>query len=272
MSIDFSDDAFVNVYDNCPLWSSQFGYTIMDNIDFRRDTIVLDVGTGTGFPAIEIAERIGNNSIVYAIDLWETVLKRAAVKASQHDVRNIVFQNASVLDMPFADGFFDLVVSNNCLNNVPEYDEALKECHRVLKTGGRIIQTFNLPDSFQEFYDVFRALLIEKEMTDEIKALNKHIFEKRKSIDYTVKKIEQAGFSVTAISEHSFSWRFCNGTSLLNYSFVKIAFLSGWKEIVNESQREEFFFELEQKLNAYARENGELNLKIPYACIVAEKQ
>ena len=67
MKIDFGDDVFVSVYDNCPLWSSQFGYTILDKIDFMDNLTVLDIGTGTGFPAIEIAERMGNKSVVYAM-------------------------------------------------------------------------------------------------------------------------------------------------------------------------------------------------------------
>jgi ubiquinone/menaquinone biosynthesis C-methylase UbiE len=176
-------------------------------------------------PAIEIAERMGNKSTVYAIDHWDTALKRAEIKASQLDVNNVIFKNASVLDMPFNDSYFDLVVSNNCLNNIAEYDSALKECCRVLKSGGRLIQMFNLPDTLREFYDVYRMLLIEKGMSQEIEKLNNHIHEKRKDTEYTVKETEKAGFGIIDISAHCFPWRFNNGTSLLNYSFVKIAWL-----------------------------------------------
>ena len=272
MKIDFNDDIFVSVYDNCPLWSSQFGYTILDKIDFKENANVLDIGTGTGFPAIDIAERMGNKSVVYAIDHWSTALKRAEIKASQLDVNNVIFKNASVLDIPFEDNFFDLVVSNNCLNNVYEYDKALKECYRVLKPGGRIVQTFNLPDTFHEFYDIFKALLSEKEMTNEIETLNNYIVENRKSTEFTEKATEQAGLRVVEATEHSFLWRFYNGTSLFNYSFVKMVWLSSWQNIIKESQRESFFSEFEKRLNIYAQENKGLNLKIPYSCVIAEKQ
>lgn len=267
--VDFNNDLFVSVYDNCPLWSSQFGFTILDKIDFKENAVVLDVGTGTGFPALEIAERMGNESTVYGIDHWGTALKRAKIKADQLDVNNIIFSNASVLEMPYDDNFFDLIVSNNCLNNIPEYDVALKECYRVLKPDGKIIQTFNLPETIKEFYEVFKALLSEKEMRDELEKLDNHIFSNRKSTAYTVKATEEAGFYVHEVTEHCFPWRFRNGTSLFNHSFVKMAWLSGWHNIINESQRTSFFMELEKKLNAYAAENNGLNFKIPYACIVA---
>ena len=83
--------------------------------------------------------------------------------------------------------------------------------------------------------------------------------------------IEQAGFFIVESTEHCFLWRFCNGTSFLNYSFVKMVWLSTWQEIINDSQRDTFFSELENRLNIYANENSGLNLKIPYSCIVAKK-
>ena len=271
MKIDFNNDAFISVYDNCPLWSSQFVYTVLDKIALMEDAIVLDIGTGTGVPAIEIAERMGYKSVVYAIDHWSGALKRAEIKASQLDVKNVIFKNDSVLGMNFKDKYFDYVISNNCLNNIDEYDVALKECNRVLKSGGKIIQAFNLPESLQEFYDVFKALLLEKGMLLEIETLNNHIYQKRKSTEHTVRATEQAGFSIVEATEHYFPWRFYNGTSLLNYSFVKMAWLPNWQSIIEEPQREAFFTEFEERLNIYARENNGLNLKIPYSCVVAEK-
>ncbi|MDR2572069.1 MAG: class I SAM-dependent methyltransferase [Oscillospiraceae bacterium] len=272
MTIDFTDDEFVSVYDNCPLWSAQFVNTVLDKLVFIEDAVVLDIGTGTGVPALEIAERMGKKSIIYAIDHWSTALKRAELKATHLGVKNVVFKNASALDTTFQDDYFDYVISNNCLNNIDDYDVALNECYRVLKPGGRIIQIFNLPESLQEFYDVFKTLLVEKGMSLEVEALYNHIHQKRKSTENTIKATEQVGFKVVDISEHCFPWRFNNGTSLLNYSFVQMAWLPSWHQIVSETQRDAFFSELEKRLNIYAGENNGLNLKIPYACVVAKKE
>jgi len=242
MRIDFNNDAFTGLYDNCPFWSSHFAYTLFDEIDWIDGAAVLDIGTGTGFPAIEIAERMGKKTTVHAIDLWDAALKRGAEKAAQLDVGNVVFLNASVLDMPFQDDLFDLVISNNCLNNVPEYDGALRECRRVMKPGGKLIQTFDA-----------------------------HIFSKRKSTEYTKKAAEQAGLKVLNASEHDFAWPFLNGTSFLNHSFIQMAWLPCWREILPAPLRESFFKELEIRMNAYAAASRGLHFRIPYACVAAQK-
>ena len=270
MYIDYDDDVFANIFDSCPFWSSQFGLTVLEHIDFSHPMTVLDLGTGTGFPAIEIAERLGRKSVVFAIDVWDAALKRAEMKARALGVSNIVFKTGSALELPFEDASFDLIVSCNCLNNVDRFDTAVTECRRTLKNGGKLLQTFNLPDSLSLFYDIFKSLLAEKDMHHEVDLVNAHIHEKRKSTDFTKKETEKAGFRVTEISEHCFTWPFLDGTSLLGYSFVRSAWLPSWHSIVPEAVRASFFTELEDRLNAYAAVHGGLRLQIPYSCIVAE--
>ena len=271
MRIDFNSDVFTGLYDNCPFWSSHFAYTLFDEIDWIDGAAVLDIGTGTGFPAIEIAERMGKKATVHAIDLWDAALKRGADKATQLDVGNVVFLNASVLAMPFQNDLFDLVISNNCLNNVAEYDSALRECRRVMKPGGKLIQTFNLPDTLREFYGIFRQLLMKKGMPREIEALDAHIFSKRRSTEYTKRAVENVGLKVLNASEHDFAWPFLNGTSFLNHSFIQMAWLPCWQEILPAPLRESFFQELEARLNAYAEASRGLHFRIPYACVAAQK-
>jgi len=267
----YNDDLFASIYDNCPFWSSHFANTLLNQIEYKKNTIALDVGTGTGFPSIEIAERLGSTSTVYAVDTWDAALKRAKIKAEQLDVKNVVFQNESVLNLTFNNNMFDLITSNNCLNNVSEYTKALKECYRVLKPGGKLVQVFNLPDSLKEFYNIFRILLEEKEMKKEIALLELHIFEKRKTTKFTQEATEKQGYKILNASENYFMWPFFNGTCFLNYSFVKLAFLSSWQDIVPKEQLGTFWLELENRLNIYSQENNGFKLKIPYSCVVAEK-
>lgn len=271
MDYNFNSDLFVSTYDNCPFWSANFGYTLINEISYKQNCTVLDIGTGTGFPAIEIAERLGKTATIYAIDLWETALKRAALKAELLNVANIKFLNASVTCIPFGDNTFDLITSNNCLNNVGDYTKALSECSRVLKCNGQLIQTFNLPSTLKEFYDVFIELLKEKGMNTELDLLKEHIYIKRRSSEEMSSITAKAGFKIKSVTEHNFIWPFYDGTSFFNYSFIKLAFLPSWQEIIDIKDRNSIFFELEQRLNIYASENRGLKITIPYACIIAEK-
>jgi arsenite methyltransferase len=44
------------IYDELPLWSAPFGLTLLDTIRMKKGIRVLDIGSGAGFPMLEIAE------------------------------------------------------------------------------------------------------------------------------------------------------------------------------------------------------------------------
>ncbi len=64
-------------------------------------------------------------------------------------------QNMNVLNIPYEDDFFDLVICNHLLEHVPDDRAAMKELHRVLKSNGMgILQvpiSLNSPQTFEDF-------------------------------------------------------------------------------------------------------------------------
>ena len=62
--------------------------------------------------------------------------------------------------------------------------------------------------------------------------------------------------------------RFADGTALLNHHFIKLGFLDAWKGVVPGQERETFA-RLRDRLDAIARQRGELSLTIPMAYIEA---
>lgn len=99
----------------------------------REGTRALDVGTGTAL-AVEItAGAVGSTGIAVGIDPAVRMLEIAhRSRPTQH------LAAAEVLDLPFADGAFDVVVANFALPYFRKLDTALFEIMRVLKPGGRI--------------------------------------------------------------------------------------------------------------------------------------
>ena len=89
---DLSDPELVSAYDELPLWSSSFGALLLRHIPLRRNIAVLDIGPGTGFPLLELAQRLGPSCTVYGIDPWAAALERARHKAQVWRVANIVLQ------------------------------------------------------------------------------------------------------------------------------------------------------------------------------------
>ena len=96
---------------------------------------ILDVGTGPGVVALQLAQ-LGHD--VLGVD-FSTEMLRAAMENSIHYHLDIKFAQADAERLPFADGEFDAVVSKYVLWTLPDPERALKEWHRVVKPGGRVL-------------------------------------------------------------------------------------------------------------------------------------
>ena len=77
---DLSAPNIVGTYDELPLWSAMFGLLLLDHVPLKDVRLALDVGCGTGFPLIELAERLGPTGHVHGIDPWSAALGRAREK------------------------------------------------------------------------------------------------------------------------------------------------------------------------------------------------
>jgi ubiquinone/menaquinone biosynthesis C-methylase UbiE len=99
---------------------------------------VLDLASGTGEPAITLAQRVGPQGHVTALDLSEDLLKIAAERARQRGLLNISTRTADAHNLPFDDESFDLVTSRFGVMFFEDGIRALRETLRVLKSGGRV--------------------------------------------------------------------------------------------------------------------------------------
>src|SRR5208282_1926821 len=58
--IDYKTPDFADFYDELPLWSAPFGLMLLEHVSLRPGMTILDVGAGTGFITIELAQRCGS--------------------------------------------------------------------------------------------------------------------------------------------------------------------------------------------------------------------
>jgi ubiquinone/menaquinone biosynthesis C-methylase UbiE len=106
---------------------------------------ILDLGSGTGYLAIEIARKSPGLQ-VYGIDLSRRMVKIARRHARGVDNAQFVFGNAAQL--PFRDNSIDLVVSTGASHHWKTPRLVFDECHRVLKTGGEAWVYDGCPEVF----------------------------------------------------------------------------------------------------------------------------
>ena len=105
---------------------------------------------------------------------------------------DVVVGDASELDL--ADGSVDVVVSNLGINNFDNAEVVLRECHRVLRPGGRLLISTNLVGHMAEFYDVFGEVL--DRLGQDRKPLDEHV-KHRATVAGTLALLESAGFTAT---------------------------------------------------------------------------
>ncbi len=96
----------------------------------------LDVATGTGDLAIELASRVGPTGEVVAVDFSERMLELGQVKAAGLPIR---FEVANALDLPYADDEFDAATVGFGARNFSDLSRGLREMTRVVRSGGTVV-------------------------------------------------------------------------------------------------------------------------------------
>lgn len=110
---------------------------VREKLDFQPDDDVLSIGCGPGFEPVEIAEDIGQDGHVHAIDQSEAMLTLAEQRCS--GISNITLSRADAVALPFADESFDAAVAVQVYEYLENLDTALAELARVLRPGGRAV-------------------------------------------------------------------------------------------------------------------------------------
>ena len=91
---------------------------------------ILEAGCGAG-RFIRTIRRLRPDLDAYGADL-----SPAAIQLAQAYADGVRYEIGSLADLPYPDGFFDIVVLFDVLEHVPDPDRALREIGRVLRPGG----------------------------------------------------------------------------------------------------------------------------------------
>lgn len=96
---------------------------------------LLEVPVGTGVLSLPTYQRL-DRAEIFCLDYSDTMLDVAKTRATRLNLRGVKFFRGDVGDLPFADDFFDLVLSINGFHVFPDKAAAWSETRRVLRDGG----------------------------------------------------------------------------------------------------------------------------------------
>ena len=97
---------------------------------------VLDCAAGTGELSIAASEKAES---VVCTDLSLAMLEQARKKCAKLGIENITFEERDIFHMSDEDETYDIVMAGTVLHLIDNPEEAVKELHRVTKTGGKLI-------------------------------------------------------------------------------------------------------------------------------------
>lgn len=109
---------------------------IIDNLSLEPGMKVLDIGCGPGRLTMPLAEKVGSEGFVYAIDIQDEMLNRVKEKAKLRNLNNIIYKKIRMGEGELENLNADRAVLVTVLGEIPERQKALKEIFDTLKSRG----------------------------------------------------------------------------------------------------------------------------------------
>jgi arsenite methyltransferase len=110
---------------------------VLKALALREGERVLDIGSGPGLLAYDMAAAVGRDGRVYGVDMSEDMLTMSRKRCADQPWTE--FQRADATNLPYPDDSFDAAVSTQVYEYVVDIPAALAELYRVARPGGRVV-------------------------------------------------------------------------------------------------------------------------------------
>lgn len=258
--LDWQAPAIVEIYDEVSLWSAPFGKVLLDNIPMNASWTVVDLGFGTGFPLIELAQRFGAQSTIIGVDIWEPAIDRVRMKIDRLDLSNVHVINKKASAVSIADRSVDLVCSNLGVNNFDDKLIVYQNVANMLKVNGHFCLTTNDHTTFCELFELFEKAIVTLGIDP---SSFKEYVHARCSSDELIEEVNAFDFELAKQVEDSACMRFVSSRALFNHSLIRIAFIATWKSIIPPDKWDSFITLITSWIDDIIASAREFRLNIP---------
>ena len=121
-------------------WKSQLAPgqgALLDLVSLKAGERVLDVACGTGLLTFKAVALVGPHGEVVGADISEQMIESARTAATAKGAANVRFERMDAEALEFSDSSFDAVLCALGLMYVPDPEKAVREFHRLVRSGGR---------------------------------------------------------------------------------------------------------------------------------------
>lgn len=266
-----------------PRYSALFSRPLLDAIAPGMRGQVLDVGCGTGHPAIDVLRRMGDHGRVIAVDRDSGLLDLARRRAIEAHGKRIFFKVEGATELSFGDEVFDVVVGNLVFGaadtelswagaGAPPGERAiLGEVRRVLVPGGRALLSRPLAGTFEEVLDMLREVALRRDLTPAQKRVEL-LASRYPTREAWAEQLTQAGFAPVDVQAHEHKLAFKSARELFADPLVRAVAVSEWRWVAGlETGSETVLEECERALETYFA-GGPVSLTVSAGAAIATKR
>jgi arsenite methyltransferase len=159
--------------------------------DLKPGEVCVDLGCGRGNDVIRMAQVVGDQGLVYGLDISDGMIEKANKNAAKLEISNVKFIKSELESIKLPSNIADLVISNCTINHASDKVSVWNEIYRILKKGGRFVIS-----------DIYSLEDVPEQYRNDPVAVSECWAGSIKKDDY-LKIISDAGFSDVDILEES---------------------------------------------------------------------
>ncbi len=223
-------------------WSTPFAQLLMHKLELQPGDSVLDIAAGGGVPAFHLAEQVGPEGSVLAIDIHQSQVLRSRSIQGRH-MPWLQFEVGDMRFLPPTLPRFDRITGNlSFMFFRPNRFEALSNLIRFLKPGGQIVLTFPSLGTFDSLWNLVDEEMRQRNLVDEQQALNEYI-EERPSASRAKQWLEDLGLKRVEVTEWPLEIFTRSGRDFLEHPLLRGGFLDDVYECFEDQNLANGFME-----------------------------